>query len=114
MEHHKEGYEEEVVMPSDHETTTSSEDESFTLGSIASSHVCHWLVFSLIYWDHDKSSKRDTSKIIMLCGIPGPSLPPSSYFSSHQTRDGRTWASGSSVSDDDANSDSSSSLSFIR
>jgi hypothetical protein len=54
-------------MPSDHETTTSSEDESFTLGSIASSH----------------------------------------------TRDGGTWASGSSVSDDDANSDSSSSLSFI-
>ena len=39
------------------------------------------------------------------------SLSPSSYFSSHQTRDGGTGASGS---DDDANSDSSSSLSFIR
>ncbi|CAI8016155.1 Histone-lysine N-methyltransferase SETDB1-A [Geodia barretti] len=64
MEHHKEGYEEEVVMPSDHETTMSSEDESFILDSIASSH----------------------------------------------TRDGGTGASGS---DDDANSDSSSSLSFI-
>ena len=39
MEHHKEGYEEDVVMPSDHDSTSGSEDESFTLDSITSSNV---------------------------------------------------------------------------
>lgn len=49
MEHHKEGYEEEVVLPSDHEASTSSEDESFIIDSVTSSNVCVPLQLSLTH-----------------------------------------------------------------